>query len=170
MTDNTATNNIDSNTPSTTTTNDELNLDQYLTTLSSLKQPHKPTINLLTLLAQENHDKYSNKIVDLIIQYIYRTPARNRLPALYVVDSICKNLKSNQYTYITLFQQHIYNIFVKTYQQCNDDNIIKSLIKLYDTWIKQNVFDNNIHKQIKQYIDNNPVSSTTAPTNSIVCY
>lgn len=138
----------------------------YYDTLASLKVAQKPTINMLTMLADDNRTVHNRSIVQLIINYINKTVPRNRLPALYVIDSICKNLRNE---YIILFSPHISTIFIKTYNQC-DTIIQKQLIHLYNTWIKQNVFNSDILDTITKHLTSiNALPSTNGNTTEKVC-
>lgn len=144
---------------------DQQFLISYYDTLASLKIPQKPSINMLTILADEHRSAHSAHLVQLIINYINNTIPRNRMPALYLIDSICKNLRKE---YITLFSTHIGAVFTTTYDQC-DAGTQKQLLHLYNTWIKQNVFNNTVLEPITKHLRQLGALTTSAVLNDKVC-
>uniref|UniRef100_A0A1I7X767 CID domain-containing protein n=1 Tax=Heterorhabditis bacteriophora TaxID=37862 RepID=A0A1I7X767_HETBA len=69
---------------------------EYKLTLDELVNNNKTQINLLTILA-EDYQQYAPAIVDTIDKQIYRVPKEQKLPVMYVTDSILKNVSNDQY-------------------------------------------------------------------------
>ncbi|XP_067890022.1 pre-mRNA cleavage complex 2 protein Pcf11 [Heterodontus francisci] len=102
---------------------------EYQSSLEDLTFNSKPHINNLTILAEENL-KYSPEIVKLIEAQITKAPVSEKLPVMYLMDSIVKNVGGS---YISLFAQNLSPIFSSVFEKV-DESTRKSLFKLRSTW------------------------------------
>ncbi|XP_036334339.1 uncharacterized protein LOC118744970 isoform X1 [Rhagoletis pomonella] len=103
--------------------------EEYLSSLSDLTCNSKPLINMLTMLAEENI-ACAPIIVKVVEQHIAKVPPDIKLPLLYLIDSIVKNVKS---TYIHLFSQCIVNIFCDVFEKVNE-KVRERMYALRLTW------------------------------------
>ncbi|XP_075167263.1 pcf11 cleavage and polyadenylation factor subunit isoform X2 [Haematobia irritans] len=103
--------------------------EEYLSSLSDLNCNSKPLINMLTMLAEENIE-YAAVIVKVVEQHIAKVPPEIKLPILYLIDSIVKNVKS---TYVQLFSQCIVNLFCGVFEKVNE-KIRERMYALRQTW------------------------------------
>ncbi|XP_004517564.1 uncharacterized protein LOC101455197 isoform X2 [Ceratitis capitata] len=141
--------------------------EEYLSSLSDLTCNSKPLINMLTMLAEENIG-CASVIVKVVEQHIVKVPPDIKLPLLYLIDSIVKNVKS---TYIHLFSQCIVNIFCDVFEKVNEKvrermyalrltwNEVFPAQKLYALDVKVKRIDNNwpiTAKQAQPSIHVNP--------------
>uniref|UniRef100_H2Z7V7 CID domain-containing protein n=1 Tax=Ciona savignyi TaxID=51511 RepID=H2Z7V7_CIOSA len=102
-------------------------IEEYQSSLEDLTFNSKPHINMLTILADENKSNAEN-IVKLIEAQLYKAAAK--LPILYLLDSIVKNVGEN---YNPLFAKNIVNTFRQAFQTGNEKQKM-SLYKLRTTW------------------------------------
>ncbi|XP_067842368.1 pre-mRNA cleavage complex 2 protein Pcf11 [Heptranchias perlo] len=102
---------------------------EYQSSLEDLTFNSKPHINNLTILAEENL-KYSPEIVKLIEAQITKAPVSEKLPIMYLMDSIVKNVGGS---YISLFAQNLMSTFASVFEKV-DESTRKSLFKLRSTW------------------------------------
>uniref|UniRef100_A0A4W3JWC6 Pre-mRNA cleavage complex 2 protein Pcf11 n=1 Tax=Callorhinchus milii TaxID=7868 RepID=A0A4W3JWC6_CALMI len=102
---------------------------EYQSSLEDLTFNSKPHINNLTILAEENL-KYSSEIVKLIEAQITKASTSEKLPIMYLMDSIVKNVGGS---YISLFAQNIVSTFACVFEKV-DESTRKSLFKLRSTW------------------------------------
>ncbi|XP_037825471.1 pre-mRNA cleavage complex 2 protein Pcf11-like [Lucilia sericata] len=84
---------------------------------------------MLTMLAEENIE-YAAVIVKVVEDHIAKVPSEIKLPILYLIDSIVKNVKS---TYVQLFSQCIVNIFCGAFEKVNE-KIRERMYALRQTW------------------------------------
>ncbi|KAL5287081.1 hypothetical protein ACFFRR_008182 [Megaselia abdita] len=125
--------------------------EEYQSSLQDLNLNSKPLINMLTILAEENIN-HANVIVDVVEEHILKVAPDVKLPILYLIDSIVKNVKSN---YVTLFSHKIVNIFCGVFEKVNE-KIREKMFALRQTWnevfptqklyaldVKVNVLDTN---------------------------
>lgn len=130
------------------------NPDYYLHVLSSLTVNSRALITELTSLADKYVDE-ADKIVSLIEERIKKCLPQYKLFAIYLVDSICKNI-GNPYNLI--FGNKLYNIFTQTYLVVTDTPTRQNLINLFKTWTKAQtssgleLFPNAVIKKIEQFI------------------
>ncbi|XP_077154772.1 pre-mRNA cleavage complex 2 protein Pcf11 [Ranitomeya variabilis] len=101
----------------------------YQSSLEDLTFNSKPHINMLTILAEENV-QFARDIVTLIEAQIAKAPSTEKLPVMYLMDSIVKNVGGN---YQTAFAKNIVSTFVNVFEKV-DENTRKSLYKLRSTW------------------------------------
>ncbi|XP_040282333.1 pre-mRNA cleavage complex 2 protein Pcf11 [Bufo bufo] len=101
----------------------------YQSSLEDLTFNSKPHINMLTILAEENV-QFARDIVTLIEAQIAKAPSTEKLPVMYLMDSIVKNVGRD---YLAAFAKNIVPTFVNVFEKV-DENTRKSLFKLRATW------------------------------------
>ncbi|CEP25074.1 Protein PCF11 AltName: Full=protein 1 of CF I [Cyberlindnera jadinii] len=103
--------------------------DDFYVAISDLTNNSRPMITSFTLLAQENIDaaEYLTRAVEKRIE---KAVPHQKLYALYLLDSICKNVGS---PYTLLFAQKIYQTYTQAYLLV-DDQTRKKFIDLFKTW------------------------------------
>ncbi|XP_039147553.1 uncharacterized protein LOC6739433 isoform X5 [Drosophila simulans] len=110
--------------------------EEYLSSLQDLNCNSKPLINMLTMLAEENIN-YAHIIVKVVEYYISQVAPEFKLPILYLIDSIVKNVKSN---YVQLFGQCIVNIFLHAFESVQHsqsqllEKVRERMYALRQTW------------------------------------
>ncbi|GMT19447.1 hypothetical protein PFISCL1PPCAC_10744 [Pristionchus fissidentatus] len=131
----------------------------YRTTLNELVANNKNTINLLTILA-EDYSSIAPAIVDSIDKHLHRVNRDQKLPTMYLTDSIIKNL---QVPYKQLFERIIVKMFVHTFHN-GDERVRSSLFKLRDTW--KDIFSRGklyeLDIKVNQEDPNWPIETPTA--------
>ncbi|ETN59706.1 hypothetical protein AND_008691 [Anopheles darlingi] len=85
---------------------------EYLSSLADLNVNSKPLINMLTILAEENVE-YAQVIVKSVENHLAQVGPEVKLPILYLVDSIVKNVGKQ---YQSLFSQVIVNMFCGVFE------------------------------------------------------
>ncbi|KAJ1501234.1 hypothetical protein HMI54_010135 [Coelomomyces lativittatus] len=101
----------------------------YLTSLVELKDTTKPIITNLTVIASEGIH-VAPAFVAAIAERILDPKNFNKLPSLYLMDSILKNVGG---VYIDLFSSLIVKLFSESFLNA-DDKTKKSMLKLLNTW------------------------------------
>ncbi|XP_061484930.1 pre-mRNA cleavage complex 2 protein Pcf11 [Rhineura floridana] len=101
----------------------------YQSSLEDLTFNSKPHINMLTILAEENVP-FAKDIVSLIEAQIAKAPSNEKLPVMYLMDSIVKNVGRE---YLAAFSKNLVATFVNVFEKV-DENTRKSLFKLRSTW------------------------------------
>jgi pre-mRNA cleavage complex 2 protein Pcf11 len=119
---------------------------EYESELAELTFNSKPIINNLTIIAGENVFA-ANQIVTIIENRIRRVESDKKLPALYLLDSICKNIGG---AYADLFGQKIVSLFSDTYLAV-DAETKASMGRLLDTW--DNLFPVASLQQIRAFLN-----------------
>ncbi|KAG5673844.1 hypothetical protein PVAND_003855 [Polypedilum vanderplanki] len=125
--------------------------EEYLSSLMDLNVNSKPLINMLTMLAEDNLENAAI-IVRAIEKHILQVSPEIKLPILYLIDSIVKNVGDK---YKQLFAQNIVNIFCGVFEKVNE-KVREKMFNLRQTWndvfpqtklyaldVKVNVMDNN---------------------------
>nr|NP_001188931.1 Pcf11 cleavage and polyadenylation factor subunit, isoform E [Drosophila melanogaster]NP_001286430.1 Pcf11 cleavage and polyadenylation factor subunit, isoform H [Drosophila melanogaster]ADV37177.1 Pcf11 cleavage and polyadenylation factor subunit, isoform E [Drosophila melanogaster]AHN56228.1 Pcf11 cleavage and polyadenylation factor subunit, isoform H [Drosophila melanogaster] len=144
--------------------------EEYLSSLQDLNCNSKPLINMLTMLAEENIN-YAHIIVKVVEYYISQVAPEFKLPILYLIDSIVKNVKSS---YVQLFGQCIVNIFLHAFESVQHsqsqvlEKVRERMYALRQTW-------NEVFPPSKMYaldvkvkrLDNNWPITAKQPTNKI---
>ncbi|XP_060941395.1 pre-mRNA cleavage complex 2 protein Pcf11 isoform X2 [Limanda limanda] len=102
---------------------------EYQSSLEDLTFNSKPHINMLTILAEENRT-FAKDIVAIIEAQISKAPAAEKLPVLYLVDSIVKNVGGE---YLAVFAKNLITSFICVFEKV-EENTRKSLFKLRSTW------------------------------------
>nr|XP_018670290.1 pre-mRNA cleavage complex 2 protein Pcf11 isoform X3 [Ciona intestinalis] len=102
-------------------------IEEYSSSLQDLTFNSKPHINMLTILAEENK-AHAESVVKVIEAQLYK--ASEKLPILYLLDSIVKNVGEN---YTPLFAKNIVNTFRQAFMTGNEKQKM-SLYKLRTTW------------------------------------
>ncbi|KAK1875209.1 Pre-mRNA cleavage complex 2 protein Pcf11 [Dissostichus eleginoides] len=97
--------------------------------LEDLTFNSKPHINMLTILAEENLH-FAKEIVAIIEAQISKALSAEKLPVLYLVDSIVKNVGGE---YLAVFAKNLITSFICVFEKV-DENTRKSLFKLRSTW------------------------------------
>ncbi|XP_036146540.1 uncharacterized protein LOC105828169 isoform X2 [Monomorium pharaonis] len=103
--------------------------DEYISSLSDLTINSKPLINMLTMLAEDNIE-HAPAIVQAVENHLLKVRSEIKLPVLYLIDSIVKNVCGN---YLNLFTQNIVNTFCGVFEKV-DENTRASMWKLRQTW------------------------------------
>lgn len=112
----------------TTITADQF-ADDYYSSLQALTFNSRPIIESHTALAQEN-SQFASAIVSAIERRIEKAIPSQKLFALYLLDSISKNIGV---PYTTLFSHNLFKTFTQTYGLVDDPTRCR-LIKLFKTW------------------------------------
>lgn len=102
---------------------------EYDTFLNDLTFNSKDVINSLTKIAGENLPSF-NAIAYVLEKRILFMPPHMKLPFLYLVDSICKNIGA---VYVNRFRQCIGRCFLCSYE-CATPPVRASLQRLLNTW------------------------------------
>ncbi|GBP76225.1 Pre-mRNA cleavage complex 2 protein Pcf11 [Eumeta japonica] len=105
--------------------------EDYASSLADLTVNSKPLINMLTILAEENID-HAGVIVETVEKHLEKVHSDIKLPVLYLVDSIVKNVGGE---YVQKFAQVIVNMFTKTFKQV-DEKTRSQMYKLRETWFE----------------------------------
>ncbi|KAG5518880.1 hypothetical protein PMAC_002411 [Pneumocystis sp. 'macacae'] len=101
----------------------------YLDSLQDLTINSRPLIRDLTMIAQET--LYAAQyIVKAIEEHINRAPPPHKLHALYLLDSICKNVGS---PYTIYFGHNLSKIFINTYTLM-EPHLRMKMEELLQTW------------------------------------
>ncbi|GAA5814611.1 hypothetical protein MFLAVUS_008110 [Mucor flavus] len=101
----------------------------YRSALSELTFNSKPIITNLTIMAQENQGAASIIVREIENQLRNNAPGQ-KLPVLYLIDSICKNVGGS---FITNFARNMVSIFLDAYT-LTDASVRKSFERLLQTW------------------------------------
>ncbi|XP_055540446.1 uncharacterized protein LOC129727068 [Wyeomyia smithii] len=112
---------------------------EYLSSLADLNVNSKPLINMLTLLADDNLN-YAQIIVGTIEKHLAKVEPDVKLPLLYLVDSIVKNVGKE---YQSLFSQVIVSMFCGVFETVNE-RVREKMFSLRQTW-------NDVFPQSKLY-------------------
>ena len=152
---------------------------EYKASLNDLSFNSKPLINMLTMLSEDYKDSKAPQIVRCIEQRLRTVSADKKLPLLYLLDSICKNVGQ---IYIQLFTQNIVSTFCDVFEKV-DEKTRLSLYKLRQTWSsifpagKLYAVDHRIHSKLdpawpitapKPNVNQSGSNSTKAEIKSVV--
>ncbi|KAJ8919283.1 hypothetical protein NQ315_003867 [Exocentrus adspersus] len=102
---------------------------EYASSLADLTFNSKPLINVLTMLAEENSQN-AKVIVEAIETHLSKVSMDVKLPILYLIDCILKNVGG---PYTTLFSQNIVSTFCGVFKAV-DEKTRGEMFKLRQTW------------------------------------
>ncbi|KIV87112.1 hypothetical protein PV11_02680 [Exophiala sideris] len=103
--------------------------EDYKGSLEDLVTNDRYQISNLTLIAKENIE-HAEAISRVLQNHINRAPPARKLPALYVLDSIAKNVGS---PYTVYFGRNLHQIYMLAYSQV-DGNVRRKLEEMLKTW------------------------------------
>ncbi|KAK9837772.1 hypothetical protein WJX74_004756 [Apatococcus lobatus] len=118
---------------------------QYKAELEDLTSNVKVTINTLSQLADEWKRDAAPSVAALLEKRLLNCDPSHKLPALYLLDSIVKNVRQ---PYISLFARNLPEVFSKVWQSC--EGARPQLTKLLGTW--QSIFPMDMLAVIQQCI------------------
>lgn len=103
--------------------------EEYTSSLTDLTVNSKPLINMLTMLA-EDYIEHAPTIVRAVEAHLQKVNGDVKLPVLYLIDSIVKNVAKE---YVSLFTQNIVSTFCTVFEQV-DEKTRSQMFKLRQTW------------------------------------
>ncbi|KAM0786746.1 hypothetical protein ACM66B_002183 [Microbotryomycetes sp. NB124-2] len=98
--------------------------------LELLRFNSKPAITNLTLFASEHRARMASAVANCLEEHLKSCPPEHKLPALYLLDSISKNIGP---PYIALFARFIERVFLHAYRSVDAHTQVK-LQELLGTW------------------------------------
>ena len=106
---------------------------EYALELRELKVNSKPIITSLTMLAGEiggSNPAAADAIAGVVEKRIRTSEPKQKLTALYLLDSIAKNVGGH---FLAIFAKNLPTLFADAYAIA-DQNTRKSLARLFNTW------------------------------------
>ncbi|XP_016845567.1 uncharacterized protein LOC100121761 isoform X2 [Nasonia vitripennis] len=144
-------------------------VEEYVSSLQDLKTNSKPQINLLTILA-EDYIEYASAIVEAVEAHLQKVRSEIKLPVLYLIDSIIKNVNGS---YINLFSKNIVQTFCNVFEKV-DESTRARMWKLRQTWSeifppnKLSALDVQVHSIDPAWPISSSPSSASAQSKSII--
>ena len=126
----------------------------YSAELEELTFNSKPVINSLTMIAEELAP-CAAVVVEVIVARVGSSPTDQRLPTIYLMDSICKNVGG---VYKELFAAHVPELIGSTYEACSA-KVRTSLRNLAKTW--DGIFPPAVVESVSQRLG--PAIAAAAP-------
>lgn len=103
--------------------------EDYRLALEDLTSNMRFEISNLTVIARENTE-HALAIAEVLQQHILKAPPAKKLPALYVLDSIVKNVGT---PYTLYFGRNLFKIFMESYAMV-DGPVRKRMEDMLKTW------------------------------------
>ena len=103
--------------------------EDYKNSLEDLTLNSRYEISNLTVIAKENTE-HALAISRVLENHIRNTPPERKLPALYVLDSVVKNVGT---PYTLFLGRNLYSIFMNAYSLVNL-NVRRKLDEMLKTW------------------------------------
>lgn len=132
--------------------------EDYLEALEALTVNSRPIIKTLTEIAQECKE-HAGAVCDAIETHTHQCAPAFKLPALYLIDSICKTDKTRggNHIYVPEFEPRIVSIFTGAFEEAPEPVRMK-LSELFKTWTvplapdNQPLFSHDVLRQLNDYM------------------
>ncbi|KAL9949137.1 hypothetical protein D7B24_001720 [Verticillium nonalfalfae] len=116
--------------------------EDYKQALEDLNSTNRADISTLTTIARENTE-HAQIITDILQRHIMKAPAHKKLPAIYVLDSIVKNVGT---PYTLFFGAQLFQTFMEAYAAV-DGHVRRKMEETLQTW----------KQPVPQSLDDRPV-------------